>query len=144
MKLRDTRTGMEVVPADECWRLLGTKAIGRVGVVIADRPIVLPVNYVLDGEAVVFRTDPGTKLDAAVRGQFVAFEVDDADLVYHTGWSVLVTGVAEEITGSDALARAKALPLEPWAAGPKAHHVRITPVTISGRRIDRRDDAEPD
>jgi hypothetical protein len=41
-------------------------------------PVILPVNYVVDGDAPVFRTDPGTKLDAAAEGAAVAFEGDKA------------------------------------------------------------------
>lgn len=135
MHLLDDRTGLEYIPRDECLRLLATRNLGRVAVVVAGRPLVLPVNYVVDGGAVVFRTDAGTKLDVAVRGEFVAFEIDDADADYHTGWSVLLTGVAEEIIDLEELRRTRALPLRPWAPGAKAHFLRITPVTVSGRRI---------
>ena len=33
--------------------------------------MILPVNYVVDRDAPVFRTDPGTKLDAAAEGAAV-------------------------------------------------------------------------
>lgn len=135
MRLIDERTGLEYIARDECIRLLEGRHLGRVAVTVAGRPLVLPVNYAMDRGSIVFRTDPGTKFDAAVRGEFVAFEIDDADAEYHTGWSVLVTGVAEEILDPGELARAGALPLRPWAKGPKNHYLRITPVTISGRRI---------
>ncbi|HVM39793.1 MAG TPA: pyridoxamine 5'-phosphate oxidase family protein [Acidimicrobiia bacterium] len=135
MRVLDDRSGLEVIPREDCVRLLGTTMIGRVGVVVAGRPVVLPVNYVVDGDRVIFRTDDGTKFDAAVRGEFVAFEIDDVDSMYHQGWSVLVTGVAEEITDPTELDRVRMLPLRPWAHGAKAHFVRIVPVTISGRRI---------
>lgn len=135
MRLLDERSGLEVIPRDECVRLLGTTAIGRIGVVVAGRPLVLPVNYVAHGDHVIFRTDAGTKFDAAVRGEFVAFEIDDVEPTYHEGWSIVVTGVAEEITDEAELEWARKLPLRPWAGGTKAHFVRIVPVTISGRRI---------
>ena len=51
-----------------------------------------PVNYVVDQHSVLFRTDEGTKLDAASRGARVAFEVDGAEEATRTGWSVLVGG----------------------------------------------------
>ncbi len=135
MRLIDERTGLEYIARDECIRLLEGRRLGRVAVTVAGRPLVLPVNYAMDNGSIVFRTDSGTKFDAAVRGEFVAFEIDDADPEYHTGWSVLFTGVAEEILDRLELARAETLPLRPWAQGPKNHYLRITPVTISGRRI---------
>lgn len=135
MKLTDERTGLDYIPRDECLRLLQGRGLGRIGVIVAGRPVVLPVNYVVDEGSVVFRTAVGTKFDAAVRGEFVAFEIDDADPQYHTGWSVLLTGVAEEIVDAAEVARAQRLPLRTWAPGPKPHFLRITPVTVSGRRI---------
>lgn len=135
MHLTDERTGLEYIPRDECLQLLASKTLGRIGVVVAGRPVVLPINFVVDDGSIVFRTDVGTKFDAAVRGEFVAFEVDDADPSYHTGWSVLLTGVAAEIIDPAEHRRAEALPLRPWAPGAKSHYLRITPVTVSGRRI---------
>ena len=55
----------------------------------------MPVNYVLDAEAPVFRTDPGSKLDAAAESAPVAFEVDAAEEVIRTGWSVFRGALAE-------------------------------------------------
>ena len=135
MRLVDERTGLEVLPSDECQRLLATRRLGRIGLSVAGRPVILPVNYVFDRGTIVFRTGEGTKFDTAVRGAFVAFEIDDADMAEHTGWSVLVTGVAEEISDSDEIDRAEALRLRPWARGIKTHYLRLTPVTVTGRRI---------
>jgi nitroimidazol reductase NimA-like FMN-containing flavoprotein (pyridoxamine 5'-phosphate oxidase superfamily) len=84
---------------------------------------------------VVFRTDEGTKLDAACRGSRVAFEIDGTDAAARTGWSVLIRGEAIEVTDPAELARLRKLPLDPWAPGPKTHHVRILPAVLTGRRI---------
>jgi hypothetical protein len=92
------------------------------------------VNFVLDGEAIVFRSDGGTKLHAARNGH-VAFECDGIDSVYHTGWSVLATGKAEEVVNAAELGQLARLPLGPWCPGPKATWVRIRPTMLSGRRI---------
>lgn len=135
MRLIDNRTGLEAMDREECLRLLRHGRIGRVGVVDGGRPVVLPVNYVMDGEQVVFRTADGTKFDAAVRGATVAFEIDGADPMFHTGWSVLVSGRAEEITDDGELARIDGLCLQPWAEGDKPHVVSITSTSITGRRI---------
>ena len=86
------RNGLEVLDPVECLHLLAGATIGRIGVQYGALPTVLPVNFVLYEEAIVIRTSPGTKLDAATRNAVVAFEADSIDSVYHTGWSVSVTG----------------------------------------------------
>jgi uncharacterized protein len=95
---------------------------------------VFPVNFTLDGSAVVLRTDEGTKLYAARNGP-VAFECDGIDRMYHTGWSVLVLGDAEEVRNPHEVARLEQLPLGPWCPGPKPTWLRIKGGTITGRRI---------
>ena len=82
----------------ECFELVACEHVGRVAVVDDRGPVVVPVNFVLDRHMVVFRTDGGTKLDAASRGSRVAFEVDGIDASAHTGLSVLVRGEAVEVT----------------------------------------------
>jgi len=120
---------------DACLRKLGDRGIGRVAVSINALPAILPVNYaMLDGD-VVFRTGPGTKLDAAATGAVVAFEIDEADPLSHTGWSVLVIGVARPITDDQLRARAAHLPLTPWAAGDRDTFVRLDTMLVSGREL---------
>jgi uncharacterized protein len=96
---------------------------------------VFPVNFVLDRQMVVFRTDAGTKLDAACHGSRVAFEIDGTDTAARTGWSVLVRGEAIEVTDPAELARLRKRRLDPWAPGDKAQFVRILPAALTGRRI---------
>ena len=121
---------------DECLELLASHSVGRIAVVRDGSPLIFPVNYVLDGRTVAFRTDPGTKFDWAVMGP-VAFEVDWTDPMYHEGWSVMVQGVGRDITGAlDAQSESvTSHALTPWAGGAKDHWVAIASPTISGRRI---------
>jgi hypothetical protein len=83
---------------DECQALLGSSRIGRLGLLDADGPLIVPVNYCMDGRSVVFRTDTDTKLDAASNGASVAFEVDGIDSAERTGWSILIRGSAATVT----------------------------------------------
>ena len=55
--------------------------------------------------------------------------------MYHTGWSVIITGWAEEVRQPEEVARLEKLPLGPWCPGPKPIWLRIRPSTITGRRI---------
>ena len=130
----DTRTGLEILDHDACIDLLRRSSLARIAVVIGGQPLMFPVNFTLDGDAVVFRTDEGTKLYAARNGP-VAFECDGIDGVYHTGWSVLGTGEAEEIVNAAERARLARLPLGPWCPGPKSTWLRIRPRVLTGRRI---------
>jgi hypothetical protein len=127
--------GWQELSKSECFGLLARERVGRVAFVDDLGPIVLPVNFVLDRHMVVFRTDGGTKLDAAVRGSRVAFEIDGTDEEARTGWSVLIRGEAVEVTDPAELARLRRLPLHPWAPGAKTHYVRILPAVLTGRRI---------
>lgn len=136
MRTVDDRTGIEWFDRDECLRLLAADEIGRLAVVAGHSPEVFPVNYRMDGDAVVFRTGPGTKLDHGPRG-LAAFEIDHFDRQHRAGWSVVVHGRLEEATGYDAgtYERVHALPVDPWAGGDKSHWVRLVPERITGRRV---------
>jgi nitroimidazol reductase NimA-like FMN-containing flavoprotein (pyridoxamine 5'-phosphate oxidase superfamily) len=119
----------------ECFELLANEHLGRVAVVDDRGPVVFPVNFVLDRRTVVFRTEQGTKLHAAGRGSRVCFEVDRADAVAHTGWSVIVRGEITEVTDRAELERLRELPLQTWAPGVRDRYVRILPAVLTGRRI---------
>ena len=130
----EPRTGLEVLDRQTCIALLAKSTLGRIAVVADDRPLIFPVNFALDGESIVLRTDPGTKLRRATQG-WVAFECDGLDSVYHTGWSVLASGVAEEVRNAAEIAQLERLPLALWAPGPKSVWLRIRPRVLTGRRI---------
>ena len=137
MKMTDRRTGIEVLDRGECLRLLATQEVGRIAVVDHGNPHIFPVNFVLDGDAVVFRTAVGTKLDASSRS-LVAFEVDQLDTANRSGWSVVVHGWAQEVTDydrADLVDRVRNLVLSPWAESDKPHLVRVAGHTITGRRV---------
>jgi Pyridoxamine 5'-phosphate oxidase len=64
----DSRTGLEVLDRDECLRLLASQPVGRVAVVVDGSPMIFPVNYALDGESIVFRSDAGSKISGSPFG----------------------------------------------------------------------------
>ena len=119
----------------ECLALLRSAGLGRIALRIGDSPAILPVNFAMLDDDVVFRTDPGSKLTAALMGIRVAFEVDHAEGAGRAGWSVLVVGYAEEIRDSETLERVSRLELEPWVGGRHDSVVRIQSRRITGRRI---------
>ena len=126
--------GLDILDEDECLRLLATVPIGRVGICSGALPAILPVNFELYGRSIVFRTGHGTKLDAAVRFAVVAFQADQYDALYHTGWSVLAIGRARDITENLDLIAGDAR-MRPWAGGERNHYVNIEAEFLTGRRI---------
>src|ERR1700722_7629194 len=100
MSASQLNTGLDVLDPTECIRLICTETIGRLGVVVAGRPQIYPVNFVLAGEDIMIRTDEGTKLSASV-GAPVVFEVDHLDQDARAGWSVVVHGWAHLSAGRE-------------------------------------------
>jgi nitroimidazol reductase NimA-like FMN-containing flavoprotein (pyridoxamine 5'-phosphate oxidase superfamily) len=129
------RNGLEVPTTQECLDLVRRAAIGRLAIHSGALPTIVPVNFVLTDFGVVIRTSPGSKLDNALDHAVVAFEVDDVDPLRHTGWSVVITGIASEITDPDQLALVRRLPLAHWAPGDAERYVCVSLDLISGRRI---------
>jgi nitroimidazol reductase NimA-like FMN-containing flavoprotein (pyridoxamine 5'-phosphate oxidase superfamily) len=129
-----TSRGFDQLRSDECLDLLSRNSFGRVGMRIAEDPVVLPVYYALiDGE-IVFHTDPGTKLIAAVLESRVAFEIDDRE----DGWSVLVVGRAHEVRSPTPEMIDLQAGLEAhWPDGERDRVVRIEIERVTGRRLRR-------
>ena len=133
----DRRTGIEVISRAECLELMATEPVGRLAVVDHGSPHVVPVNFVLDGEDVIFQSFAGTKVERLATGP-VCFEVDRVDPATRSGWSVVIHGRGEEVTRWDPRERQERLEhlgVDPWASGEKPHLVRIVASTITGRRI---------
>jgi nitroimidazol reductase NimA-like FMN-containing flavoprotein (pyridoxamine 5'-phosphate oxidase superfamily) len=126
-----TSRGLDVLTTEECLDLLRQNSFGRVGLKIAEDLTILPVYYASAGDDIVFRTDPGTKLIAAVLDTRVAFEVDDRN----DGWSVLVTGHAHEVRAESDAADARERLDQFWADGNRERVVRIEIERITGRRL---------
>lgn len=119
----------------ECWDRLGTHGIGRLGIAVSPGPVVLPVNYLVDGTSVVYRTTPDG-VAAVPEGGEVSFEVDRTDEHRRNGWSVLVMGRAEHITDPGTVGELSELPgAQPWAAERRDLWIRILPVSVTGRLI---------
>jgi nitroimidazol reductase NimA-like FMN-containing flavoprotein (pyridoxamine 5'-phosphate oxidase superfamily) len=125
-----------VLPREECLRLLASNSFGRLAVAM-DSPVIRPINYVFDepSQSVAFRTADGSKFHAMLINGNAAFEIDGIDPSARTGWSVIIVGMAEEVTSPSELRRLDRLGLETWSPGHKAHWMRIRAWTVSGRRI---------
>ncbi|GAA4931675.1 hypothetical protein GCM10023237_62280 [Streptomyces coeruleoprunus] len=128
---------------EECWTLLGTHGVGRVAVTSHEGPAILPVNYLVAGREVAFRTSPDSVPAKAASGE-VAFEVDHIDDAFSQGWSVLVVGAARTVTDPDGVRDLEEHAFtSPWAGGERDLWVAIAPARVTGRRILVRHTHEP-
>jgi uncharacterized protein len=111
----------------------GGQSVGRLVVGLPDGPAVFPLNFALDGDAIVFRTEVGTKLTAITRS-LATFEVDDFDGL-GSGWAVTFEGLAQEVLDSDPAAlqaRMAGTAVDSWPGGDRSHVVRITAYRVHG------------
>ncbi|MFF5261198.1 pyridoxamine 5'-phosphate oxidase family protein [Actinomadura viridis] len=134
------RPVLEELDRAQCLALIGPGGVGRVAFDDGEGPTVIPVNYVLDGESVVFRTSLEGRLHhslataltgAAVR---IAFEVDHIDEHDRVGWSVLLRGGGYHMPDHE---RPQGASVEPWPGGERPVYIRLTPHEVSGRRLRR-------
>lgn len=138
--MSDTAPGprqLEIMPEAECVKLLRSHDLGRIAVVDRDLcPLIFPVNYFFDEGVLVFRTAPGTKL-ALAPGAHVSFEIDNFDRRTGIGWSVLVKGIAHDITEPRGAptGRMRFWPVHPAAPGAREHWIGIWANEVTGRKF---------
>lgn len=130
--MTDDNSPVTPLSDDESWARLATRPVGRLATSVAGQPDIFPVNFVVDGRDIIFRTERGSKLLELTINDSVAFEVDDwqEDL---GGWSVVCRGKAEQIQTMADLEHAESLPLQPWVRTVKTVFVRIGVKEITGR-----------
>jgi hypothetical protein len=135
LRARDHR-GTAVLSLQESLVKLGSTTLGRLAFAHAGGIVILPVNFVVDGLGVAFRSAYGTKLQRAEDVGPVAFEADAYDAVSRAGWSVLVQGVARVVDDPVAVTRLRRLGLiAALPDDPGAQWIRVRADEITGREI---------
>jgi nitroimidazol reductase NimA-like FMN-containing flavoprotein (pyridoxamine 5'-phosphate oxidase superfamily) len=136
MTLDDSTNVVSVLTEDECRFLLESADLARIAFAFEGKVEIFPINYYMNGRIIVFRTGPGTKLNA-VGKTAVAVEVDSWDPRSGIGWSVVAKGPAEEITTNPGRVaeHLRWLPVHPAAPGDRFHWIGIKPSEITGRRF---------
>lgn len=135
--MQDASGQLEAISDAECVKLLRSHDLGRLALVDKDvRPLIFPVNYFFDEGVVAIRTAPGSKLDLAP-GAHVSFEIDGWDADTGAGWSVIVKGIAHDITQPRGMptTRIHYWPVQPKAPGSREHWIGIWANEISGRKF---------
>ena len=120
----------------ECRDLLAAGGVGRVAVCTPDGPHLVPVNYAVHDDSVVFRTTPYSVLGKLAWHQRLAFEVDHLDHENWRGWSVVAAGPGEMVEAGDELAAIRTFwDPRPWAAGQRLLYVRLRWDRLTGRKL---------
>jgi uncharacterized protein len=128
-------SGPIVVDRAECMQLLAAKSVGRVPYATDTGARILPVNYVLGADCVIFRTVPDGEVFRYALNSTCVFEIDETNEFFESGWSVVAVGRLQLATEDDfAQMRYGRLP-EPWAAGSRWMFVRLPCEHVSGRRV---------
>jgi len=84
----------------------------------------------------VFKTAPGSKLEAADNELPVAFEIDGYDDERRSGWSVVIRGTATTVDDQDEVKRLNSLGVDPWAdLAERKNWVRIRAFSLTGREV---------
>jgi uncharacterized protein len=121
---------------EQCWSRLRSQRLGRVAVMVRDRPNLFPVNFATGEHAIVFRTAPGAKLQYGP-ASVSCFEVDEYDPHTQEGWSVMAFGRLEDITDApdDASRALRQLAVRPVAPGAKLHWIALHVEELTGRHF---------
>lgn len=114
----------------ECWDLLRSNEFGRIAFHLGPEVHLVPINYAVDGDSLLFRTAPGNKLVGVLMNGDVVFEIDEYDDA--TARSVVVRGTARRLDEDEAH-RADEIGLRTWVPTSKHEVVEIRPDEITGR-----------
>lgn len=125
----------------ECLQLIVAGGVGRIGYSGRFGPTILPVNFVLHKQTIVFRTGQHSPMEEDLRTGIahaeykVAFEVDEISPATKEGWSILIQGSAHHVDSAAELADVRQSGVQAWPSGEKDLFIRIVPARITGRRI---------
>jgi nitroimidazol reductase NimA-like FMN-containing flavoprotein (pyridoxamine 5'-phosphate oxidase superfamily) len=129
---------MELIdlPRHQSESLLRAGSAGRIAVCTFDGPYVVPVNYSVVDESIVFRTTEDSFLATHAPNAIVALEVDQFDYENHRGWSVVARGQAHRIGNLRELEHVLAM-WEPrtWADGPRTAFIKFPWKDLTGKRL---------
>ncbi|MBO2530116.1 MULTISPECIES: helix-turn-helix domain-containing protein [Thermobifida] len=130
---------LQEIDSQECMELIKAGGVGRIAFTMPGEaaPTVLPVNFLVRNETIIFRTSGHGIIAEHASNQYISFEVDRLDGITNEGWSVLVVGLARPVRDPVELERLrKTAPVQPWAAGDRDLFITIIPKQVTGRRIE--------
>lgn len=119
----------------ECLDLLAGEVFGRLAITTSSGPRIVPLNYVVLDDALVFRTTPYSEVAREAVGHDAAFEIDSVDRDRQTGWSVAAAGRLEALDPTELDDLRTVWVPRPWAGGQRHLYVRLRWRDLTGRRI---------
>ena len=78
-------SGLIELDRAECLELLAAKSVGRIAYVGDTGPRILPVNYILSEDCVIFRTVPDGEIFRYALNSTCAFEIDETEEFLRVG-----------------------------------------------------------
>ncbi|MGV9911074.1 pyridoxamine 5'-phosphate oxidase family protein [Streptomyces tendae] len=128
--------GFRELSRQESLQRLADASVGRIVHTRDALPAVLPVNFLLEESgAVLLRTSAASELVRAIDGVVVAFEADEVDTATHSGWSVVVTGLASVVTDPEEHEQLIRTGPRSWVLWPVEVFVRVEPELVTGREL---------
>lgn len=128
--------GFRELSRQESLQRLADASVGRIVHTRDALPAVLPVNFLLEESgAVLLRTSAASELVRAIDGVVVAFEADEVDTATHSGWSVVVTGLASVVTDPEEHEQLIRTGPRSWVPWPVEVFVRVEPELVTGREL---------
>jgi nitroimidazol reductase NimA-like FMN-containing flavoprotein (pyridoxamine 5'-phosphate oxidase superfamily) len=123
-----------VLDSEASFELLRSSRVGRVAVNGPWAPLMFPINYSLDGGAVVFMASE--EMCAAInRESAVTFQNDGYDKARNAAWNIVIKGIVEKMRNNGHLEMpvgfAPVAP-EPWSVRGDGFWMRIVPETVEG------------
>ena len=129
-------SGLVELTIEECLAHLSGGEVGRVAMSTPMGPRIVPLNYAMYDDAIVFRTTSYSELGTYGADTDLAFEIDQLDYETHQGWSVVVIGRAELIVDPDEIHAIRAgRDSDPWAGGHRHLYLKLRWRDITGRRL---------
>jgi hypothetical protein len=113
----------------ECWELLATASVGRLALSVRALPVIVPVQYYLDGRRLAVCLGHRALPERALNETVIAFAADSIDPMTRTGWLVLVQG-------RSVIPRGLRIDTDcGWPAETQAQVVEIEPGRVNGQRM---------
>ncbi|HET6986530.1 MAG TPA: pyridoxamine 5'-phosphate oxidase family protein [Kribbella sp.] len=128
----NARSDVLILDPGECLRLLRSVPVGRLVFTQGGLPVVRLVDFLVDGDTIVFASDDRDWLRAARRGDVVAFEVDDINPSRQFGWTVTSIGHLSVVSAAEAAELERTAPL--WVGLRGRPLIRLGAESLSGRR----------
>jgi uncharacterized protein len=120
---------------NECLDLLSGGVVGRVAFSTRGGPRIVPVNYAMCDDGIVFRTSPYSELGSHGPGSEAAFEIDHLEYDRQQGWSVVALGRLEALSPDEVDDLIGGREARPWAGGHRNFYLKLAWREVSGRRL---------